>query len=146
MLLLSPSSLQRMGLGSLSLSSRLCRQVLLPGRKGISVYYTRAHAHRPDITTLEQFSLHPRASPLGVLPHRFLLREHKSLPGFCLHEGLGVLKGEKDKSAERRRWKYWSLQQVLDVTIHSENGEVHRSSELWHYRQKYVYAVHKTVM
>lgn len=136
-LLLSPSSLQRMGLASLSLSSRLCRQVLLPGRKGVPIYYP---------TTLEQFSLHPRASPLGVLPHRFLLRKHKSLPGFCLHEGLGVLKGERDKRAECRRWKCWSLQQLLDMTIHSEKGEVHRLSELRHYRQKYVYAVHKTAL
>lgn len=36
-LLLSPSSLQRIGLGSLRLSSGLCTQVLLPGRKGVSI-------------------------------------------------------------------------------------------------------------
>lgn len=108
------------------------------------LFPTHMHTQSPQtVTTLEQLSLHAGASPLGVLWHRFLVREHKSLSGFCLHESSDFLKGEKDKRAELKRWNHWSLQQVLDTTVHSEKGEVHRPSELWHYRQKCVYAVHK---
>lgn len=74
-----------------------------------------------------------------------MVREHKAYQDSAYVMGW-VFSKEKNKRAELRRWKYWSLQQVLDTTIHSEKGKFHRPSELWHYRQKYINAVHMTAL
>lgn len=68
-----------------------------PQEEKAFLFTTHMHTQSPVSPPRSNSPFPPRASPLGVLQHRFSLGEHKSLPRFCLHEGLRFLKEGKTK-------------------------------------------------